>query len=171
MPAIWMIDKPLAATGTDLGTELSGEVAGMGYEMLGMDRWSSGRVLMIRVYIDQQGGVTLADCERVAVQLQGILRLHYPLTQEAPRLEVSSPGLDRPLFTIEHYARFIGLAVRVSLRVKREDGRRRLVGRIVSAGDAGICLHTEAGDITLSLEEIEKARLVPEWKDGKVKKV
>ena len=152
----------MQTTGTDLGSELTNEVTGMGYEMLGMDRWYSGHIPMIRVYIDRDGGISLSDCEQVAVQLQGVLRLHYPNVD--PRLEVSSPGVDRPLFTIAHFARFIGHCAKVSLSVKREDGRRRLSGRIVSVEGDDICLQVDEEQITLRLDMIEKARLVPEWK-------
>src|SRR5690606_25093756 len=77
-------------------------------------------------------------------------------------LEVSSPGIDRPLFTPAQFARFAGQQARVGLKLP-QDGRRRLQGTIVSAGEGGIVFEVDGREVTVAFDNIERARLVPDW--------
>jgi ribosome maturation factor RimP len=135
-------------------------VRALGYELVGVEHLVGKRRSLVRVYIDSEAGIALQDCERVSRQLSGILDVEDPL-RGTYTLEVSSPGLDRPLYTLEHYARFMGQLVRVELK-QPVAGRRRFVGQLaaVEAGDVRI---TEDGrDYSIPFVMIHKARLVPE---------
>ncbi|MEN9461286.1 MAG: ribosome maturation factor RimP, partial [Pseudomonadota bacterium] len=92
-------------------------VTALGYELVGVERLSFGRRgALLRVYIDSPTGITVDDCGRVSHQISGILDVEEPIKSDYT-LEVSSPGLDRPLFALEHYVRFVGKEV--SLRLHR----------------------------------------------------
>ena len=103
--------------------------------------------------------VNVEDCERVTRQLQYTLEVEEV---DYKRLEVSSPGIDRPLFTPAQFARFAGEQAKVQLRLP-VDGRRRVQGRIVRVEGDSIVLAPEDGvELTLAHDNIEKARLVPD---------
>ena len=132
----------------------------LGYELVGLEYLSQGRHSLLRVYIDSEDGITLDDCERVSHQVSGLLDVedvmhgHY-------NLEVSSPGLDRPLFTIDHFQRFKGQLVKVKLTAP-VDGRKKFKGTICDASDNIVVLEVDAQEIELPFSSIEKANLVPE---------
>ena len=116
---------------------------------------------MLRVYIDHEDGITLDDCTSVSHQLSGVLDVEDPIRGHYD-LEVSSPGLDRPLFTVEHYERFRGRKVRVKLAAKL-DGRRNHEGLLAGVRDAELILDVDGEIRNLPLDMIESARLVPEY--------
>ncbi len=137
-------------------------VTGLGYDLVGVEYRVGGRSALLRVYIDLPGGVTVEDCERVSHQVSGVLDVEDPIPGSY-HLEVSSPGLDRPLFKARDYARFAGRRVRLRL-LQPLGGRRRLAG-ILQGLEEGrrVRLILEDGrELSLELEEIESARLVPE---------
>ena len=106
-------------------------VQGLGYELVGVEYLPQGRRSLLRVYIDTPGGVTVDDCERVSHQVSGVLDVEDPIRGQYV-LEVSSPGLDRPLFTAEHFQRFAGSRVRLRTSPPL-DGRRNFSGLIISS--------------------------------------
>lgn len=132
----------------------------LGYELVGLEFLSQGKHSLLRIYIDSEDGITLDDCERVSHQVSGLLDVedvmhgHY-------NLEVSSPGLDRPLFTIDHFQRFKGQQVKVKLSVPIE-GQKKFKGTICSISDNNVVLEVDAQEIELPFSAIEKANLVPE---------
>lgn len=132
----------------------------MGYEMLGIEQLVQGRHSVIRIYIDKASGITLTDCEKVSEQVTGVLDVEDPI-RGSYNLEVSSPGLDRPLFTLEHFKRHLGAQARVQLRSKLE-GRRKLAGRIEAVEGETIVVNEDGVDYRVPAELIERARLVPE---------
>ncbi len=135
-------------------------VAALGYELVGVEYLPQGRRSLLRVYIDTPDGVTLDDCERVSHQIGGVLEVDDPIRGQYI-LEVSSPGLDRPLFTAEHYRRFTGS--RVKLRVSPPlDGRRHFSGVLRGLRDERVVVEQEDGEVEIPLHCIEQARLVPE---------
>ena len=145
--------------GADLLNLLEPEVEAMGYELVALDVRTGGKGL-VRLYIDGPDGVNLEDCERVSHQVSGLLDVEDPIPGEYT-LEVSSPGLDRPLRKAEHFQRFEGHEARVRLRVPR-DGRRRFKGVIKNAGQDGFVLESDEGSVRIALDEIDLARLVPD---------
>lgn len=135
-------------------------------ESLGLALWgieyapSRGRSLL-RIYIDApERHVGIEDCERVSREVSALLDVHDPISSEYT-LEVSSPGIDRPLFKVAHYARHVGEVVKATLRLPHE-GRRRLQGRIESLTDAVLTLQVDDLPVQVPFDNIEKARLVPD---------
>ena len=106
----------------------------------------------LRLFIDHPDGVTLALCERVSGQLNDY-REHY-------KLEVSSPGWDRPLTKPQHFTRFLGRRARVRLREAR-DGHKSVTGELVGASDRDVTIADGGGIVTIPYEEIARSNLVP----------
>jgi len=133
----------------------------MGYEALGVEHLNRGSGhALLRVYIDHADGITLDDCEAVSRQLSAVLDVEDPIPGQYD-LEISSPGLDRPLFTPAQMARHAGSRALVRLAVKR-DGRRRFEGVIVDVGDDSLRLEVDGEVLELPLASIDTARLVPQ---------
>ena len=140
---------------------LAAVVETMGYELVGVEFHDHGDHALLRIYIDSETGIGLDDCQRVSHQLSGVLEVEDPITGRYT-LEVSSPGLDRPLFEAAHFDRFAGSEVRIQLR-ELLDGRRKLVGRLLGMRDDNVAImDSEGREWRVPLERIEKARLVPE---------
>ena len=132
----------------------------LGYELLGIEYVPSGKHSILRLYIDSEDGIGVDDCEIVSRQVSAIMDVEDPITGQY-NLEVSSPGIERPLFVIAHYMRFLGHDVR--LRTFRPiEGRRNFTGAIGSVSEKSNSLElvTELGPVTLDLDLIEKANLV-----------
>jgi len=144
-----------------IGRILASVVEAMGYEWVGLEFHSSHPNALLRVYIDSETGVTLEDCQRVSHQLSGILDVEDPAIGRYV-LEVSSPGLDRPLFEAKHFERFAGSLARLQLRASL-GGRRKLAGRLLGMRDEMVVIvDNEGQEWQVPLEQVEKARLVPE---------
>ena len=129
----------------------------LGYELVDLDAHVGGQGLL-RIYIDQDAGIDLSDCERVSRQLSVFLDVEDPLPGQYV-LEVSSPGSDRPLRTPQHYQKFQGHEAVIRLRVPR-DGRRKLTGRLLEPEGETVLLEVEGRNWRLELAEIESAHLV-----------
>jgi len=134
-------------------------VRGMGYELVGVAFDGHQRVL--RVYIDRPEGITLDDCSAVSYQLSGLLDVEDPIPGRY-QLEISSPGMDRPLFTIEHFERFKGEMVRLQLSRPLE-GRRRYKARLQGVEGEEVLLTEDDHTFRIPFDLIEKARLSPEF--------
>ncbi len=133
----------------------------MGYELVGVEYRRGADSGLLRIYIDREGGIQLDDCVAVSRQVSAMLDVEDPL-KEAYQLEVSSPGVDRPLFVKEHFERFAGSRVRVKLRMKL-NGRRRFEGVLQGVQDENVVLEMDDEMEYLPLDQIESARLVPEF--------
>jgi ribosome maturation factor RimP len=139
-----------------------GVVEPMGYELVGVEHFRrGGGASTLRVYIDREGGITLDDCAAVSHQLSGMLDVEDPLPDRYD-LEVSSPGLDRPLVFPEHFARFRGHRVKLRLAEKIE-GRRNLEGVLQREEQGIIRLEADGREWEIPLGAVESARLVPEF--------
>ena len=144
----------------DLNALLERTLPALGYELVDLELSPKGR--LVRIFIDKAGGVDVEDCARVSSHLT---RLFAVENVDFDRLEVSSPGLDRPLKKAADYARFVGQEAKLTLREPVE-GARRLKGILRGLeGDAAL-VETDAGTRAIPLGSIEKARLVPkiEWR-------
>lgn len=142
-------------------TELvASAVEPLGYELLGVEYLAQGRHSVLRIYIDSPDGITLDDCERASRQVSAVLDVDDPLKGQYT-LEMSSPGLDRPLFTAEHFTQFIGHEVKLRLHSPLE-GQRRFKALI--KGVEGDVIHLTSSetdeDWQISLDNIEKANLL-----------
>ena len=143
-----------------LETRLAPLVEGLGYELWELE-YSPGRGNgFLRLYIDAAAGITLDDCERVSRAVSELLDAADPLPGQYT-LEVSSPGLDRPLRTPGHFARYVGEGVQVEL-AQPLDGRRRFKGRLCSAGADSVEVEVDGRRHVLPMAGIRKAHLVPE---------
>jgi len=144
----------------DLNALLERTLPALGYELVDLELSPKGR--LVRIFIDKANGVDVEDCARVSSHLT---RLFAVENVDFDRLEVSSPGLDRPLRKAADYARFVGHEAKLTLREPVE-GARRLKGILRGLeGDAAL-VETDAGTRAIPLGSIEKARLVPkiEWR-------
>lgn len=134
----------------------------MGYELVGVEYLSQGKHSILRIYIDQPGGITVDDCGKVSGQISAMLDVEDPIRGNY-NLEVSSPGLDRPLFTPAHYKQFIGHKCTVRMKMPI-DGRRNFTGFIKSlSDDECVDLETDDKTVSLAINMIDKAHLVPEF--------
>lgn len=139
----------------------------MGYELVCVEHFQrGGGSSTLRVYIDHERGITVEDCAAVSHQLSGVLDVEDPLSGHYD-LEVSSPGLDRPLVYPEHFARFVGQRVKVRLAEKVE-GRRNLEGLLLgldapASGPGILRLEAEGRTWEIPLEALDSARLIPDF--------
>ena len=129
----------------------------MGFELV--DAQVSNRGRHVRVFMDKPGGITVDDCAAVSRHLS---RLFEVEGIDYDRLEVSSPGLDRPLRRPADFARFAGQRVDVKMRLADAQGRRRFVGTLRGLQGASVTLEVEGAPVVLPLDGMERARLVPE---------
>ncbi len=136
-------------------------VRGLGFEYVGSLFGQGETGVTLRVYIDAEGGVLVDHCAKVSEQLSALLEVEDPIAS-AYTLEVSSPGFDRPLFSPEDYARFVGQQVRIRTRVSVQ-GRRNFRGELTGADaeHAQVTRDDERFDIPFA--SIERARLVPDY--------
>ena len=135
----------------------------MGFELV--DWEIQPRARLVRVFIDKPDGVDVEDCARVSNHLTHLFTVE---NVEYDRLEVSSPGLDRPLKKLADYARFAGEEAQVNLR-ELTDGARRWKGILRGVDQNNVMLETDKGLRVIPIGEIDKARLVPkiDWRKGK----
>jgi ribosome maturation factor RimP len=142
---------------------LSPTVQALGMELLGIEYAASGGSALLRLYIDvADRPVNVDDCEAVSREVSAVLDVEDPIASNYT-LEVSSPGIDRPLFTLAHFARFAGEQAKVTLRLP-QDGRRRVQGTITAAQDGRVTLALEKGEpFVVAMDNIDKARLVPDF--------
>lgn len=132
-------------------------VTGLGYELVDFELSPKGRLL--RVFIDIERGVTADDCATVSNQLCRVFEVE---NVDYDRLEVSSPGLDRALKKRADFERFAGSEVQIRLRMPIGN-QRNFVGVLEGLVEGEVRLRTEKGDVAFPFDEIEKARLVPQF--------
>lgn len=130
-------------------------------ELWGLEYMVQGRNATLRIYIEKEGGVGLEDCEKVSRQASSVLDVEDPISSQYT-LEVSSPGMDRPLFELEHYRRSVGEKVSIKLSRKFED-RKKIIGNIVGVEDDEVVVQVDDEEYLLPLELIEKAHIIPSF--------
>lgn len=146
-------------TGDELRALIEPTVERLGYELTDLEARLSGGGGVLRLFIDQESGVGLADCEKVSRAISALLDVEDPIPGHYD-LEVSSPGLDRRLTKPVHFQRFTGETIKVQMRFPIE-GRRRFRGRLVASDDSNIVLEVDGAEHSLPLAVIDSARLVP----------
>lgn len=144
---------------------LTPTVEALGYELWGCVLIPQGRYSILRVYIDKTSGITVDDCEQVSRQISALLDVEDPI-RGGYTLEVSSPGLDRPLFTLEQFKRFVGAKVNLRLQVPK-DNRRHLKGELQTVKGNEITVLIEGNAFTVPLENIARANLLLENLPGR----
>jgi ribosome maturation factor RimP len=133
----------------------------LGCELWGLEYLTQGRYTTLRLFIDGPDGVTLEDCEKVSRQVSSVMDVEDPIEGEYT-LEVSSPGMDRPLYTANQYARYVGEQINVRLRLAR-DGRRKFKGTILSVDGDDVRLAVDGKEYVLAVDAIDKANIVPRF--------
>ena len=140
-------------------------IRSMGYELVGVEYHGGGKGGgLLRVYIDNEQGISADDCQRVSYQVSGVLDVADPIPGHYT-LEVSSPGLDRLLFRLQDFERFTGQLVRVYMRFPIE-GQRRFKGRLLGLREDRVVVEQDGTQVSLPYDQIEQARLVPEYQRG-----
>jgi ribosome maturation factor RimP len=136
-------------------------VVPMGYELVGIEYLVHDKTGLLRVYIDSEKGIMLEDCQAVSHQLSGVLDVEDPVAGNY-NLEISSPGLDRPLFKAGDFQRFAGNKVKVKL-ARNQDGRKNFKGVLQGIQDDEVVLEVDGQEVRLSLANIEQSRLIPDY--------
>jgi len=133
-------------------------VKGFGCELWGYDYRAFNNSALLRVYIDKENGVTLDDCASVNHQLSGVLDVEDPI-KVAYTLEVSSPGIERPLLKLEHYQMFVGERIKLRLKWPVEE-QRNYVGILRSTDESRIELMLGDREVQVPVEAISRGRLL-----------
>lgn len=163
-------------------------VEGLGYEFWGMEHLAQGKHSLLRIYIESlnarptpasvenvdvsesgevtseavsESGIALEDCERVSRQVGAILDVEDPISGDYT-LEVSSPGMDRILYNLSQYERFVGHVVAIKLRMPYE-GRRKYNGVISGVEGNDVVIRVDQEEFLFPIEAIEKANIVPQF--------
>lgn len=146
----------------DLRSLLEPAVNVLGCELVAIEHVARGgrRGQLLRIYIDREGGVTLDDCERVSHQVSGVLDVE-DVIRGSYVLEVSSPGLDRPLVAERDFERFSGAVIRARTDTPI-NGQRNFKGTLHGLRGSDVVMEVDGREVALPLERIERARLVPE---------
>lgn len=156
-----LMGRPESGLRESLQDLLRPGVEALGFELVGIDFQPREKNSLVRLYIDSEQGISLENCEAVSRQVSGILEVDDPISGRYT-LEVSSPGLDRPLFEPAHFKKFIGKKARIKMIIE-VDGRKNFSGIIQSVTDTGVTLLVEDSKFELVFEDIKSARLVPEY--------
>lgn len=149
-------------TNDELSTLLTPAIADLGLELVGIEFSPNAGGSLLRVYIDEpENGVTIEDCERASREISALLDVNDPVAGRYT-LEVSSPGLERPLFTPAHFERFVGETVKLNVNLPL-DGRRRFQGPIKAVDGDCITIEQDGVAIDIVHANIGRARLVPDY--------
>ncbi|MCC2615226.1 ribosome maturation factor RimP [Aestuariibacter halophilus] len=140
---------------------LTAPVEALGFELLGVEFVRAGKHSTLRVYIDHPDGITVDHCADVSYQVSSVLDVEDPINTEY-NLEVSSPGMDRPLFREDHYKAIVGEVVSVRLRVPM-DNRRNFKGQLLACDNGNIDVEVDGQRYVLAINNIEKGNLVPSF--------
>ena len=132
-------------------------VAGLGYELVDVE--SSPRARLLRVFIDIERGINVDDCALVSSHLQRVFEVE---NVDYDRLEISSPGLDRPLKKLVDFERFAGQEVQVRVRIP-VGNQRNFAGVLEGVRGDAVVIRADKGEFVFPLEQVEKARLVPKF--------
>jgi len=140
---------------------VQGSVEDLGCELWGIECQRVGRYLTVRLFIDKEGGITVEDCADVSRQVSAVLDVEDPIADKY-NLEVSSPGLDRPLFTLNQFERYLGQEILLHLRIPVAD-RRKWQGQLAKIENDMITLIVDRKEQVLAFGNIQKANVVPKF--------
>jgi ribosome maturation factor RimP len=141
---------------------LTAPVEALDFELVGIEFVRAGKHSTLRVYIDHPDGITVEHCAEVSHQVSAVLDVEDPITTEY-NLEVSSPGMDRPLFKEQHYLECVGEVVAIRLRMPLGD-RRNFKGKLLSCEQGNVTVEVDGQSYLLTIANIEKGNLVPSFK-------
>ena len=151
----------MATLEQNLQEMLQGAVEDLGCELWGIECQRAGRFMTVRLFIDKEGGVTVDDCADVSRQVSAILDVEDPIADKY-NLEVSSPGLDRPLFTLQQFECYIGQDIAVNLRIPVME-RRKWQGKLERIENDMVTLIVDGQEQVLVFGNIQKANVVAKF--------
>ena len=137
----------------------------LGYELVAVEM-SGGDTSILRVYIDSSGGVTVTDCAQASRQFSAILDVEDPISNRYT-LEVSSPGMDRPLAKPQHFEAVVGEQVKIKMNTLI-NGRRRFTGELIEANNGFAVVEVDGEQTELPYDEMERARLISDYSFNQV---
>jgi len=137
-------------------------VEGLGFVFWGIEYMGQGKFSTLRIFIDSPNGIDVENCAEVSRQVSAVMDVEDPITSEYT-LEVSSPGVDRLLFTLEQFTAYTGEKVQIKLRAPF-DGRRNFKGQIKGVEDGDIVVQVDQDEFLLPLDLIDKAQIIPTFK-------
>jgi ribosome maturation factor RimP len=140
---------------------LEAPVEALGFELVGVEFIRAGKHSTLRIYIDGPQGVEIEDCADVSRQVSAVLDVEDPITNEY-NLEVSSPGMDRPLFKPAHYEQVLAQMITVKLQMPQDD-RRNFKGVLESCDELSFTMLVDNEKFELAYDNVLKANLVPEF--------
>lgn len=155
------LEKSLSQFNDKLTQLLEPAVEALGFELLGIEFLRAGKHSTLRLYIDSPNGITVDDCADVSHQVSAVMDVEDPINTEY-NLEVSSPGMDRPLFKEQHYAAVQGETVTIRLRVPMGN-RRNFKGEVLAVAEGKVTVQVDNESFELQIDNIDKGNLVPRF--------
>ena len=155
------VGLPIVSKQQQLQALIAPVVSALGFELWGLEYLTQGRQSTVRVFIEGVEGVTLEDCERASRQISSVFDVEDPI-REHYTLEVSSPGMDRPLYTLDQFVQHVGDDVALRLR-SAIGGRRNFKGNLKSVQGQDVLVVVDSDEVLLPFENIEKANIVPRF--------
>lgn len=146
----------------DLWSLIEPIVTGLGYELVDIEYKPHPRNGLLRIYIDKEEGITLDDCEAVSRQVSAMLDVEDPVSGHYT-LEISSPGLDRPLKKAADFERFSGEHVKIKMSMPTIEGQRNFTGKLMGLKDNDVMVEVDGEIHYLPLGGIDRARIVPQF--------
>ena len=147
---------------SDIWSLIEPVVEGMGYEVVDIDYRPHPTDGLLRIYIDGPNGIVLDDCTTVSHQISSVLDVEDPIPGQF-NLEISSPGMDRPLRKVADFERFAGSTVKIKLTVPTLEGQRNFTGKLKGIENEEVILEMDGETHYLALSSIDKARIVPQF--------
>ena len=138
---------------------LTAPVEALGFEMVGVEFIRAGKHSTLRVYIDHPDGISVEHCAEVSHQVSAVMDVEDPITTEY-NLEVSSPGMERPLFKLQHYVDSVGEIVAIKLKIPMGD-RRNFKGKLLCIEDGMLTVEVDGQSFMLAFTNIDKGNVVP----------
>ena len=156
----------------DLSRLIRPAIEAMGFEFVGLEYLSNPKNRLVRIYIDREPeGISIDNCADVSNEVSALLDVEDPVSGHYS-LEVSSPGIERPLFEPEHYRRFVGERARIHLFAPHDGGddggqgkRRKLTGRIVEADEERVLMDVDGEMLAVAFDDIRRANLKPDMEE------
>ncbi|PAU86373.1 ribosome maturation factor RimP [Pseudomonas sp. WN033] len=146
---------------TELEAMLAPSIEALGYQCWGIEYLSQGKHTLLRVYIEHADGIDVEACATVSRQLSAVLDVEDPITNDYT-LEVSSPGMDRPLFKLEQYAAYVGEQAKIRLRTPF-DGRRNFQGILRGVEGDEVVIQVDDHEYLLPIDSIDKGNIIPRF--------
>ncbi|EDP98934.1 ribosome maturation factor RimP [Shewanella benthica] len=140
---------------------LSSPVEALGHRLWGLEYIQAGKHSILRVYIDNDNGIFIEDCAETSRQISAVLDVEDPISTEFT-LEVSSPGVDRPLFSAEQYGSYIDETVKIQLTMP-VGGSRNLKGTVIGVEGQTLTLSVDGNELIIALDNIRRGNLIAKF--------